>query len=242
MELLPHLTYDASVLSITPAQWRAHQDSSFPARCSHTITKLRDSLFLIGGGACDVTRTWTHYGDVMVNRSTLTEDGSAWAVLATSDGSSLPARRGHSAVVRAGSILVFGGTMGGPAMEGGNRNDVWEFNTEDRTWREVVTRGEPPPARRGHQAVLVEGEMWVLGGYTDALDENCWALAWSDENSPPTWCPVRCSGEHPRLIALFSAELLGNVVFVFGGHAVQQGQAFSELNPDPNSALALTLI
>jgi len=133
-------------------------------------------------------------------------------------------------------------------LEGGNRNDVWEFNTDDLTWRELETRGDlRPPARRGHQSIMIAGEMWIFGGYTDAVEENCWALAWSDDQ-PPVWCPVRCTGDAPRLIALFSAVLLGGVVFVFGGHYVQSrssvfeysSQLFAlELSSNPAGPMAL---
>jgi len=67
---------------------------------------------------------------------------------------------------------VFGGTLGGTELEGGNRNDVWAFDTTKLTWREMKTGGESPLPRRGHQAVMLDGVMWVFGGDMEHATSN----------------------------------------------------------------------
>lgn len=45
-------------------------------------------------------------------------------------------------------------------------NDTWSFNTSTRKWSELQCTGHVPTPRRGHVASLVNGVMYVFGGYT----------------------------------------------------------------------------
>ncbi|KAL6041734.1 hypothetical protein QOT17_024804 [Balamuthia mandrillaris] len=73
-----------------------------------------------------------------------------------------PAKRNDGAVVRVGSnkVLVFGG------REGKRRpnNEIWCFDTVQRTWEQVEAKGEELPPIAGHSAVLVEHNKVLLAG------------------------------------------------------------------------------
>ncbi|KAL6055591.1 hypothetical protein QOT17_016650 [Balamuthia mandrillaris] len=73
-----------------------------------------------------------------------------------------PAKRNDGAVVRVGSnkVLVFGG------REGKRRpnNEIWCFDTVQRTWEKVEAKGEELPPIAGHSAVLVEHNKVLLAG------------------------------------------------------------------------------
>ena len=45
-------------------------------------------------------------------------------------------------------------------------NDTWSFDISTRKWTELQCTGHVPTPRRGHAASLVNGVMYVFGGYT----------------------------------------------------------------------------
>ena len=60
----------------------------------------------------------------------------------------------------------FGGGGGGHFY-----NDTWSFDISTRKWTELQCTGSIPSPRAGHAAVLVDGIMYVFGGYTRGA---CW--------------------------------------------------------------------
>jgi hypothetical protein len=44
-------------------------------------------------------------------------------------------------------------------------NDTWSFNTSTRKWIELQCTGSIPSPRTKHAAVLVDGVMYVFGGF-----------------------------------------------------------------------------
>jgi len=63
-----------------------------------------------------------------------------------------------------GKMIIFGGAD----ERGAALNDVWTFCYRSRTWREITTFGEKeaavPEGREMHCAVVLEREMYVMGG------------------------------------------------------------------------------
>ena len=45
-------------------------------------------------------------------------------------------------------------------------NDTWSFNISTRKWTELQCTGSIPSPRSGHAAVLIDGVMYVFGGFT----------------------------------------------------------------------------
>ena len=79
------------------------------------------------------------------------------------------------------SLLIILCRFGGSNAKG-RLNDTWSFDTSTRKWTELQCTGSIPSPRDGHAAVLVDGVMYVFGGYTDRkyLDD-LYALQLSSE-------------------------------------------------------------
>ena len=76
------------------------------------------------------------------------------------------------------SFCRFGGT--------GNRqdyNDTWSFDISTRKWTELQCTGSIPSPRASHAAVLVDGVMYVFGGFSadEGYLDDLYALQLSSE-------------------------------------------------------------
>ncbi len=72
-------------------------------------------------------------------------------------------RNHHAALAFGDRLWVLGGWGVGDTREG-NLNDVW-WTKDGRTWRPSTGQAEWLP-RNGHAAVVFDGRMWVLGGWS----------------------------------------------------------------------------
>ena len=45
-------------------------------------------------------------------------------------------------------------------------NDTWSFDISTRKWTELQCTGSIPSPRAAHAAVLIDGVMYVFGGFT----------------------------------------------------------------------------
>ena len=88
------------------------------------------------------------------------------------DDDQVPYPRGaHSASCVGTDVLVFGG-YGGKGYGRRDFNDCHSLDTETFTWSPVVTTGETPSARSGHQACVVEDKVYIFGGWNCAEQLN----------------------------------------------------------------------
>jgi hypothetical protein len=90
-------------------------------------------------------------------------DGSLEFTLLEPDGS-MEARSGHASAVFQGALWVFGGFN--PNARGDRSSylaDVW-CSRDGRAWRNV-TMDAPWKGRRGHQVVVFDGALYLIGGY-----------------------------------------------------------------------------
>jgi N-acetylneuraminic acid mutarotase len=60
-------------------------------------------------------------------------------------------------------------------------NDTWSFDISKRKWAELQCTGSIPSPRGGHAAVLVDGVMYVFGGYSENHLDDLYALRLSSE-------------------------------------------------------------
>jgi hypothetical protein len=71
--------------------------------------------------------------------------------------------------------------FGGNSAEG-PQNDLWAFDAAADTWSTLLTEGDPPTPRRGHDAVCLAGRraMLAFGGRDEDGDQNdLWQLTFS---------------------------------------------------------------
>lgn len=128
----------------------------------------------------------------------------------------LPQCRGaHSANLVGSKMYIFGG-YGGNGYGRTDFNDVHALDLRTWKWTEVITEGEKPEPRSGHQACLVDKQLFILGGWNSAkqfddihilnIDTSTWSCAEAKLDTP-TW-------NH----AAVSVQSVPNwKIFIFGG-------------------------
>jgi len=146
----------------------------------------------------------------------LTPGAEAWSQLAVTG--SVPTARGqHTAIYDEENnlMVVFGG-----AAAGGLLNDTWALNLGTLQWTQMAPQGTPPPARRGHTAVMnsAQDKMVVFGGLgSGGFLNDLWKL----ELTPGAveWVQLDPNGGPPGTRAWHAATYkMQNInVFVLGG-------------------------
>ena len=134
-------------------------------------------------------------------------------------GDAPPHRTAHTAVVRAGELIVFGGATMSSAGSQGVMSDLWLWNRGEHTWRcpprSAGAMGEALPcARYAHAAAQLNQVMVVFGGCTGQTYLNDLWLLHLDQmhwTQPPT------QGKPPLGRARHSLTAVGNKLWVFGG-------------------------
>lgn len=186
------------------------QKGAFSARWSHKIVKFKDKLWLIGGA------TSSGYNGKVHSDVWSSEDGFTWTQ--ETNNAAFSGRRFHQVVVFNDKIWVIGGTTYShhiySAMKPNHySNEVW--NSENGVdWEQVdVVAGFSP--RYGHQVVVADNKMWLIGGGTleGSLRSN---LYYSEDGS--TWVKVNAPGTGAEVSKTWhQAVAAGGKLWVMGG-------------------------
>ncbi|XP_068231016.1 uncharacterized protein [Palaemon carinicauda] len=224
-----------------------------PSLQQHTMMAVGEKLFVFGGELCMSnetplwiyhlkTRTWrkwrwagggrgpssiggggggsagppagygAHRGGVPAGGGSGGRSGGAGA-------SGPTGRRAHTAVIAGESMIIYGGYQD----LRGSSAELWSFNLKDETWTQLASRGEQPPARHAHSAVLHDNQMWVYGGMTDLQERNDF---WRYDTVGRTWTQMR-SRPSPGYLHSHVAAKLHSSMIVFGGE--RQGEILNDL-------------
>ena len=134
-----------------------------------------------------------------------------------------PSPRGsHSASVMDNVLVVFGG-YGGSGFTRQDFSDVYSLCLSTWQWFDVETTGTKPSPRSGHQSVVVEGSLYVMGGWNacEQFDDvhilDGQTLTWSQPTTacgPDGWGPPRWNFSAVSVFAVPHRK-----VFVFGGNS-----------------------
>jgi len=125
-------------------------------------------------------------------------------------------RYGHTVSAYENKIYLFGG-----------RNDnfpcniLYVFDTQTYKWSLPKVTGDIPAARDGHSSCVIEGCMYIFGGYEETnyrfgLDVYRLNLKSMD------WSLLQCKGEPPAYRDFHSATAIGDCMYIFGGRCDQQ--------------------
>jgi len=128
-------------------------------------------------------------------------DGANWTEALHIADAPWEARERHASVAHNGEIWV----LGGRGEFGVLLNDVWRSTDGTKfTWAEA-TSSAPWDARWGLSAVVFNGEIWVLGGYTGGFTNDVWhspdGANWTQATPSAPWSPraglspVVCDGK-----------------------------------------------
>ncbi|CAF0900894.1 unnamed protein product [Adineta ricciae] len=174
------------------------------ARVGHAAAAVEHKLFIFGGRL-----------SVDMKESTLNElysfdvDLNEWTQYKkTSDAEPWPAKRSyHSMVSSVDQLFVFGG-----CGEEGRLNDLWQYDTCDKQWRQLPS---PDPqklvARGGCGLVYLNNALWVFGGFCGhELDDIA-----SFDLVTQSWTYLTDAKISPR--SVFACGSLNGVIIGHGG-------------------------
>lgn len=121
-------------------------------------------------------------------------------------------RRGHTALVHRGQMLIYGGYQD----LRGSSSELWSFHFETESWHLLSTTGETSPApRHKHTSVLHCDSMYIYGGMTDLQERNdCWK--W-DINTC-AWYLIKTK-QGPGPLHGHAACRLPSCMLIFGGES-----------------------
>ena len=131
--------------SLDGKNWSKQSDNNaWPGRSDHQVASHQGRLYLMGGDPNSPSQVWS------------SADGTSWS----SEGNTgwLPRVR-FQMVEYKGRLYAMGGVVGVD-----EKNDVWSW-AEGESWT-VETGGAVWEARHGHQAVVHNDRMYLLGGLT----------------------------------------------------------------------------
>uniref|UniRef100_A0A061SHW3 Kelch repeat-containing protein n=2 Tax=Tetraselmis sp. GSL018 TaxID=582737 RepID=A0A061SHW3_9CHLO len=137
---------------------RSAGDLPPPARQGHTAVKVNRSMYVFGG-----ERSLYPYSDIWRYDFEYDE----WRFLDAVNSSMAIGRYDHSAVVYDNAIYIYGGRTHE------TKRDFWKFDLETLVWIDIPVLEEMSP-RHGHGAAVLQGKMYVYGG---------WQSRWGERNS-----------------------------------------------------------
>ncbi|KAK7466333.1 hypothetical protein VKT23_005059 [Stygiomarasmius scandens] len=144
-------------------------------RYGHATCVARETQFLvIGGQVTDgvfLNDLWS------VNLADVKAEAT-WQLMQPASKERPNQRAGHVCVFHENRLIIFGGSDGLCKY-----NDTWSFDFETRKWSEWTCDGQVPEPRDGHAAAVVDGIMYIFGGYSIGGEElgDVFALALSSQ-------------------------------------------------------------
>ncbi|WGK69997.1 kelch repeat-containing protein [Candidatus Haliotispira prima] len=181
--------------------------AGFSGREGSAAVVLNKEIFVIGGSDPTLLqdRLW---------RST--DYGATWTEITTTGSVVFSPRWRHAAIVFKGEIFVIGGYDGednnGMDLSDKSKdvNDVWK-SADGVTWTEV-TANAAFSIRRGHATVVLNNEIFIIGGFTnDGKINDVWKSA-----DGAVWTQVASSTVLPARWG-HKAVVLNDEIFVIGG-------------------------
>ncbi|HEY7638235.1 MAG TPA: Ig-like domain-containing protein [Steroidobacteraceae bacterium] len=184
--------------------WNAlSANAQFSPRATHGVS-FGGEVWIVGGATIEGGLTGARTNEIW-----RTADGTDWTHVAT-QGNIFSGRDGHGVIVFDDKLWVIGG-WDGDIGSGGNEtrlNDVWSSD-DGVTW----TKHEPVGGviftpRVGHDVVVFQNKLWVIGGNT--ANEVDSAEVWQSADGD-TWVPVTqidaFSPRRSHRVVAFNGEL-----------------------------------
>lgn len=143
-------------LSWVPAETLAEGPTP-EARIGHTATYDPESkrIFVFGGSK---HKKW--FNDVHIL------DTQSWRWTLVEAQGKVPPLAYHSCSMFRGELFVFGGVFPRPHPEpDGCSDSIYIFNPEMAIWYQPIVNGEKPAPRSGHSACVMQGRIFVFGGW-----------------------------------------------------------------------------
>lgn len=189
-----------------------------PCLQEHTAVAYKDCIYVFGGevGFSSATETPLWVYNVKSN---------TWRKVRGQKGVSVPkGRRGHSALVHKGSMLLYGGYQD----LRGSSNELWAFHFETESWHLFSPTcpsdsSSRPSGRHKHSAVLHDEAMWIYGGMTDLQERGDF---WRWDTVSKIWSNIKTKS-NPGPLHSHAGCKLPSSMLIFGGES--NGQPSNEL-------------
>ena len=190
------------------AQWIEQPGDNPPARLRHTMVEIDGVFFVYGGKNADVA-----FDDVWVRQD------ENWRKEETTN--SPRGRFGHTAHNINGKMTVFFGKQ----INGQLLSDIWEYDPNNKIWRQRNSNGTSPTARHGHASAYLpnENKVYVFGGETNQGRTND---LYSYDLSNDTWSQEESM--EGNTFFEHRAFAKNDMMYVFGG-VNQQNEANSNI-------------
>ncbi|XP_046490732.1 uncharacterized protein [Neodiprion pinetum] len=193
--------------SLAESRWEElHPGGERPSALQeHSAVAYKDCLYVFGGelgfSAGTETPLWVY-----------NVKNNSWRKIRAQRGCAVPrGRRGHTALVHRGQMLIYGGYQD----LRGSSPELWAFHFETESWHLLSSSECGPAARHKHSAVLHEDAVYIYGGMTDLQERSdCWR--W-DVNTA-SWCLLK-SKPGPGPLHGHAACRLPSCMLLFGGES-----------------------
>jgi hypothetical protein len=168
-------------------------------RGNHECVVFKNKLWIIGGIEGDFLTQITN--DIWYS-----EDGETWNMATKNP---FPGHVGFECIVKDDKIWLIGGSLANDAQTltsdiyYSNDGINWELAGNSKTWSE----------RAGHQCVVFNDKIWILGGYN--YYKGYYNDAWYSENGMD-WNLLQTTNNWPARDR-FSATIFNNTIYVIGG-------------------------
>ncbi|XP_051991270.1 kelch repeat-containing protein [Xyrauchen texanus] len=218
-------------LSWVPAETLAEGPTP-EARIGHTATYDPESkrIFVFGGSK---HKKW--FNDVHIL------DTQSWRWTLVEAQGKVPPLAYHSCSMFRGELFVFGGVFPRPHPEpDGCSDSIYIFNPEMAIWYQPIVNGEKPAPRSGHSACVMQGRIFVFGGWDTPV---CFNDMFMLDLGLMEFSAMKTSGTAPSPRSWHGCAVLSDHSFLVhggynGNHAL--GDAFL-FNTDTSSWSSLTL-
>ena len=174
------------------------------ATAAATVQIARNGIFVLGGN-----ESGSAVND-MQNDVWSSMDGGSWREDTSS--ANWTARELHQVVAHRGRMYLLGGVVATGQTSTENRNDVWS-SLDGKNWS-LVTGSAGWTARGGHQALVHNGRMYVLGGRDANGHRND---VWSSADGV-TWRKDKANNSVDWVLALYQAVAHNGRMYVLGGY------------------------
>ena len=192
-----------SVLSFRKWRWKSPGQVLLGLAQWHQAVLVGDKIFYFGQGR---DPPLVEYDIVL---------GSARRIETVNEG---PLRRHWKSCVFAScrnEIISFGGCVSG--VLGRRNNETHSLNMETKFWKRLEMRGELPPARTGHKALMSGTKMYIYGGDGEEYQRlrHVWIAELGNAFAPFWSRPITSAlSPFPRVAPLFNK--LRDVIVVCG--------------------------
>jgi len=215
-----------------------HYSEGAPQRVNHAACRIRDCIFSFGGYCTGDDYETTRPIDVFM-LYTVTLRWSALPLPTSEEDKALTPyqRYGHTVVEHADNAFLWGGRNDGH----GACNTVYRFDGGTFSWDIPEVSGDVPEARDGHTACVINGCMYIFGGYEDCTELFSNEVNYVDLLSF-TWVKVSTLGSPARWRDFHTSTAIGNTMYVFGGRCDEGGAHFTNHEVYDNTVMAFDTV